>query len=221
MSQRQTTTKSYILVILFLILSSSLISAQENKNEITISGIAAHYIHNEKYHNLGPFNGYYKFPVDPGIEILFFRSLTKNTKLGTGLNFQKGRVASLMNGLRRFQFYEVAFPIIIQREFNLNEKIRLSLSSGVYTGVIPKINAQSPDKNENWHDYNSFDSDEKSSNDKWFADIYLTPCFSKPNSKFRDISFAPFVKYRINSTWLNYHQNKVHFGVKLSYTIGL
>jgi hypothetical protein len=218
MSKIQTTNKSFISVILFLILSSSLISAQEKKNEITISGIAAHYINNEKYQLIGPFHGYYKFPVDPGVELLYFRSLSKNTKLGAGLNFQKGRVASYLSGLRRFQFYEITIPALIQRDFILTEKSGLFLTCGIYSGKTPKIRVQTPDSYENWHEMR-IDISEKSS-DIWFTDLYFDAGYYS-FQKIWKMSINPFMSYRINDTWLNLHEKKFHYGIKLSYTIGM
>lgn len=192
---------------------------QEKKNTITIGGIAAHYINNEKYQLIGPFNGYYKFPVDPGFELLYLRPLWENLKVGTGFNFQQGRVASYMSGLRRFQFTEVSIPLILQGTTEINQKNSFFITSGIYTGAIPRIKAESPDKGENWNEYADFDMLEKSSDDIWFVDIYFDAGYSRSVAKNGNISIAPFVKYRSNSTWLNYHQKKAQFGFKLIYSL--
>jgi len=211
-----------VIVILFgsLFLTTSL-DAQEKKNTITVSGIVAHYINNEKYDLNGPVEGYYKSKVDPGFEILFLRSLAKNTRIGTGLNFQKGRVASYMSGLRRFNFYELSVPAILQQDFTLNEKERCFFTTGIYGGKTVLQKYASPDSFDNWHDSNDFKYLENYSDDVYFIDIYFDAGYSKSFAKLGDVSLAPFVKYRVNSTWLNYHQDKVHVGIKLSYSFKL
>jgi hypothetical protein len=210
-------------IILFLLLSILVgqihLLGQEKKNTITLGGITAHYINNEKYDLIGPFHGYYKFPVDPGFELLYFRSLSKNIKIGTGLDFQKGRVASYMSGLRRFKFEEISVPIMLQCESMLNEKNNLFLTMGIYAGKTILLKAASPTSNENWNDYQDFSIIENYSGDVYFADIYFDAGYSKSITKVGNISIAPFVKYRMNTTWLNYHQKKTQFGLKLIYSL--
>ena len=203
----------YLFVVLFI---SGPLWGQEKKNSIKLSGIVSHYINNEKYDLNGPFGGYYESSFDPGAEVLFFRKLSENIKIGTGVNYQKGRVASYMSGLRRFQFRELAIPVIIQKDFLLNKNNRWFLSTGIYSGKMILKKAESPDSFEHWHDFVILDRIENYSDDVYFADIYFDTGYSRIISC-GELSVAPFAKYRINTTWLNYHQKELSYGIKLNF----
>jgi hypothetical protein len=205
------------MLLVFLVLTTTL-CGQEKKNTITVSGIAAHFINNEKYDLIGPEPGYYKSKVDPGVEIIFLRSLAKNIKIGTGFNFQNGRVASYMSGLRRFDFYELSIPVILQKGFALNEKNRYFFTTGLYGGKTVIQKYASPTSSGTWVEYKEYSHLENYSDDVYFIDIYFDAGYSRSFAKLGDISLAPFVKYRANTTWLNYHQKRPHWGVKLSYS---
>ncbi len=213
--------KKIIFLLLVTVIGSNHLWGQAKKNTITVSGIAAHFINNEKYHLNGPEPGYYESKVDPGFEILLLRSLTKNTKIGTGFNFQKGRVASYMSGLRRFNFYDMSVPAILQTGFTLNEMNRCFFTAGIYGGKTVLQKYASPNNSGTWRDSKDFEYLENYSDDVYFLDLYFDAGYSRSFSKLGDISLAPFVKYRTNSTWLNYHQDKVHYGIKLSYSFKL
>lgn len=208
---------------LFTLLAVSLLTTplwgQEKKNSIQLAGIIAHYINIEKHQLDGPFQGYYESLVDPGLEILYFRSLFKTASIGTGFNYQKGRVASYLSGLRRFDFYEISFPFVLKKDFVFNEKNSCFLTSGIYWGKTILRKAENPDSAGNWHEFYNLEYMENYSDDISFLDIYLDAGYSFSLSKLGEISLAPFAKYRANTTWLNYHQNKYHFGIKLNYSL--
>lgn len=209
--------KINLLLFAILTLSASL-WGQEKKNSIKISGIASHYINNEKYDLHGPYGGYYESSFDPGTEVLFFRNLSESIKIGTGINYQKGRVASYMSGLRRFQFGELTIPVVIQKDFFPNRKNGWFLSTGVYSGKMILRKAENPDSFGHWHGYTIMDRIENYSDDVYFADIYFDTGYSRIISC-GELSVAPFVKYRINTTWLNYHQKELSYGIKLNFTV--
>ncbi|MDP2888295.1 MAG: hypothetical protein Q8P34_04910 [Bacteroidota bacterium] len=212
--------KQIVVVFMFLVSLCCTINldAQEKKNSITVSGIIAHFINNEKYQLNGPEPGYYESKIDPGLEILVLRSLTKNTKIGTGFNIQKVRVASYMSGLRRFDFYELSIPVIFQTGFTVGEKNRCFFTTGIYGGKTILQKYASPNSSGTWRDYKDFSQLENYSDDVYFIDAYFDTGYSRSFANLGDISLAPFVKYRLNSTWLNYHQDKVHYGIKLMYS---
>lgn len=215
--------KQIIVVFMFLVslCCTTNLWGQEKKNTIVVSGTLAHFINNEKYDLNGPEPGYYKSKVDPGFEILYLRSLTKNTRVGSGFNFQGGRVASYMSGLRRFDFYELSIPVIFQTGFTVGEKNRCFFTTGIYGGKTVLQKYASPNSSGTWRDYKDFSHLENYSDDVFFTDVYFDAGYSRSFAKLGDISLAPFVKYRLNSTWLNYHQDKVHYGIKLSYSFKL
>lgn len=53
----------------------------------------------------------------------------------------------------------------------------------------------------------------------YFTDYYLDAGFSRTIFKQNEISIAPFLKSRINTTWLNLHEKKFMYGIKLTYSI--
>ena len=181
------------LQLIFFLSLCNITWGQEKKNTISISGIAAHFVNNEKYHLIGPFHGYYESKIDPGIEILFLRSITNNTKIGTGFNFQEGRVASYMSGLRRFNFDEVSIPAILQTGFTIKEKNRCFLTAGVYGGKTILKKYGSPDNSENWRDYTTdFKDLENYSDDVYYMDIYFDMGYSISFGKGSNLALAPF-----------------------------
>jgi hypothetical protein len=194
--------------------------AQEKKNMIVFGSMVTRFSNIELIDwNFNSFYGYYVHPAGPGIEATYYRCLTPNTRIGTGLSWQHGRVASLISGFRRFRFDEVGVPVVFQTGFTFCRNYRFFLTTGFVFGDIVHINAESPDKGENWHDYDDFDPVEKNSNDTFFADYYLDAGFSRTIFKQNEISIAPFIKNRTNTTWLNLHEKKFMYGIKLAYSI--
>ncbi len=210
-------TYSFFMLLAIIILSATKVWGQEKKNIFRISGIAAHYIGNGNNKSLGPIFEYYNFPVDLGGELLYFRHLSEKFEIGTGFNYQNGRVASYRS--RRFEFYEISFPFVIKKDFIFNEKNSCFLTSGIYWGKTILRKTENPDSAGNWHEFPSLEFVENYSDDISFLDIYLDAGYSFSISKLSEISLAPFAKYRANTTWLNYHQNKYHFGIKLNYSL--
>ncbi len=206
--------------MLAIILFATTLCGQEKKNSFQLTGIITHYINNEKYQLNGAVPGYYEFSVDPGFEILYLRSLSNTISFGTGFNYQKGRVASYLSGLRRFHFNEVSLPLLLQTTHTFKAKNKLFISPGTYIGVVSNIVAESPDKNGNWQIYTDFWYPiEKNSDDIFFVDLYFDVGYGRLLTNNSEISIAPYIKYRLNTTWLNLHEKRFIFGIKLSYSI--
>ena len=151
--------------------------------------------------------------------MVYYRYLTLNTCIGTGLGWQNGKVASYISGLRRFKFDEVGVPFVLRTGFTFCQHYRFFLTTGIILGDMVHITAESPDKNESWHVYKDFDSVEKNSNDTFFVDYYLDAGFSRTIFNQNEISISPFLKNRINTTWLNLHEQRFMYGIKLTYSI--
>jgi hypothetical protein len=64
-------------------------------NRIKVTGTAVHFLNIEKRRSDIP-DGYFKFPVTPGFEFILLRQLGENTEIGTGINYQTGRIAPLL-----------------------------------------------------------------------------------------------------------------------------
>lgn len=212
--------KIIICLLLVVVSGSNHLFGQEKKNVIVFGSMVTRFSNIELHNwNFSSFYGYYEHPTGPGIEAIYYRCLTPNTRIGSGLNWQHGRVASDISWLRRFRFDEVGVPLVFQTGFTFYRNYRFFLTTGFVFGDIVHINAESPDKGENWHDYDNFDSAEKNSNDTFFVDYYLDAGFSRTIFKQNEISIAPFLKYRTNTTWLNLHEKRFMYGIKLTYSI--
>lgn len=210
--------KLKIIILLLLLFEINSLSSQEKKNSFKISGIAAHYIGNETYGKVDYHPGYYSFPIDIGIEVNYFRHLPFSINIGTGLSYQKGRVASHVSGFRRFQFYEISIPLLLQKGYSLNQKSYLFFTTGVYFGRMNLQGVQSPTSGGTWKEFGILEHLEGYSDDNHFLDISLDAGYSCKLKKWSEISFSPFLKYRINTIWLNTHQERLHYGVKLIYS---
>jgi len=209
-------------IVVFFLLFSSFSNynwGQEKKSMVVIGSMATRFSNIELHSLHGPHYGFYKHPAGPGIDALYYRCLTPNTRIGTGLSWQHGRVASYLSALRRFRFDEIGVPIVIQTGFTFCRNYRFFLTTGVVFGDVVHIRAESPDKNESWHVYDDFDSIEKNSSDTFFIDYYLDAGFSRTIFKQNEISIAPFLKNRINTTWLNLHEKRFMYGIRLTYSI--
>jgi hypothetical protein len=193
------------------------VCAQEAKNKFVLSGILAHYDQISKYGSAKVVPGYYQYPVDPGIEVLYLRNLNKNISLGTGICYQKGKIMDFIINQYRFHFAEVSIPILFNSRFKFDERNGLLISTGLYGGKTILKKAESAGKLGGWYKFPDFDISWYS-DDEFFLDIYFGAGYSYSISQKRSISIMPFVKYRANTVWLNEFQKKLHYGVKLSYS---
>ncbi|HRX10913.1 MAG TPA: hypothetical protein P5210_04655 [Draconibacterium sp.] len=95
-----------IFILIVIIISGIPLRAQETKNSVVLSGVLAHYEQISKYRRAKYVHGYYLYPVDPGIEVLYLRNLNKNISLGTGICYQKGKIMDFIFNPYRFHFAE-------------------------------------------------------------------------------------------------------------------
>jgi hypothetical protein len=209
-----------ILIFILIFFSVFQLQAQEAKNTIVLSGMLAHYEQISKYRSAKVIPGYYQYPVDPGIEILYLRNLNNNISLGTGICLQKGKIMDFIRNQYRFHFADVSIPILFNSHFNLDERNGLLISTGLYGGKTILLKAEDLTKFYDWNENPDFDIGWYS-DDEFFLDIYFGAGYSHSFTQNRIISVVPFVKYRVNTVWLNSFQKKLHYGVKLSYSVNL
>lgn len=84
-------------------------TAQESKNSLVLSGSLAHYERSGQSINV---IGSYKYPVDPGFELLYQYQLSSTFFLGAGLNYQFGRIANWEGQVDRFRFGKMSCPLL-------------------------------------------------------------------------------------------------------------
>ena len=211
--------KIAVCLLLFTVMGSNSLWGQEKKNMIVFGTMTTRFSNIELHELHQSFYGYYEHPAGSGIEALYYRCLTPNTRIGTGLSWQHGKVASFLSGFLRFRFDEVSVPLLFQTGFTFCRNYRFFLTTGLVFGDIVHITTEIMGKYEDWWAYDNFDSIEKNSNDTFFIDYYLDAGFSRKIFKQNEISIVPFLKNRTNTTWLNLHEKRFMYGIKLTYSI--
>ena len=206
-----------ILILILILLSGVCLQAQEAKNKFVVSGMLAHYDQISKYHSADVIIGYYRYPIDPGIEVLYLKNLNKTFSLGTGVCYQKGRMSDFIHNPYKFNFAEVSIPFLFSSRFKLDEKNGLLFTTGLYCGKTILRRVYFLDSVNNWGEIPDFDIGYYS-DDVFFLDIYFSAGYSYSILQKSSISITPFIKYRPNTVWLNSFQKKLHYGVKLSYS---
>ncbi len=207
-----------IIIIILIFFSVFQLQGQENKNTLVLSGILAHYDQIRKYGSAKVVPGYYQYPVDPGIEVLYLRKLNNNISMGTGISYQKGKIMDFIINTERFHFAEISVPFLLSSRLKFNERNGLLITSGLYGGKTILLKAESASSVYDWNEIPDFNL-AWYSDDVFFLDIYFGAGYSYSFSKNKVISLMPFVKYRANTVWLNSFQRKLHYGVKINYEL--
>lgn len=132
-----------ILIFVLIFFSVIELQAQEAKNTFIVSGILAHYGQISKYRKAKYVYGYYLYPVDPGVEVLYLRNLNNNIFLGTGVCYQKGKIMDFIINQYRFHFTEVSIPVLLSRSFNFDKRNGLLITTGLYGGKTFLLKAES------------------------------------------------------------------------------
>jgi hypothetical protein len=216
-----------LITVLFIIIATTLSFGQEKKNRIQFGGFISHHLKNEEmdFYPFDPHDGYYNFPISPGIEITYERKIFPNYFIATGINFQKVHVSSYIRPIeveytyvRRFRYNETSIPLLIKRAFKLKKRNSLYSTAGLYFGKQTKIVSETPVRVgwDNWYDLSIIQG---YSNDTFFSDIYLDFGYHQSFSNRFNISLSPYIKYRINDTWLTKHVKRFQYGFKIYYSI--
>lgn len=189
--------------------------AQESKSSLVFSGSLNHYVRSGK--NLDVI-GFYKYPVDPGFELLYQYQLSNSFFLSTGLNYQFGRIANWEGQVDRFRFGELSLPIIGKLKFSNNNKTGLFTILGFSYGQMTYVDWESPAKGNDWDNVNK-KFDEHYSNDDSFADVLLGMGISFPIFHQNEFAITPYLRYRVNDNWMEYARKSSYYGIKFSYQL--
>jgi hypothetical protein len=213
--------RNLVLILILYISQNMTVLGQETKNYLTLSGNLAHFINYEEQDDFYPYPGYFKFAVSPGTEMIYSREISSKLMAETGIFFELGMFSSysIDFGQMRFYSFEISTPFCFKRVFRFRNGNQHYVTSGVYLGKIIKVVGQYPDS-QNWQK-----TDNKYlpyfSNDTFYSDLYLDWGYVFTRDKKQEISISPFLKYRFNSTWLNHHESKFNYGIKLNLTFKL
>lgn len=210
--------KSFCFFMLLIIISLNTSVFSQKKNSLTVSAIADNYVGIKDQFYDGRNLDYNSIP-GPGIELSFMSEIFKGLNIGTGINYQLGLASSYINYYeRRFKFTDICFPLLLRKYIKIKDYEHLYITTGIYFGKTKNINVDFPGSN-GWNRWPDYSTIENYSDDILFSDMYLDFGYHSSLNKLFTISVAPFFKYRINTTWLNYHQNKFHFGIKINYAL--
>lgn len=203
------------LVLVVFVLMSVCCSAQESKSSLVFSGTLNHY---ERSGKTAPIIGFYKYPVDPGFELLYQYQLSNLFSFNTGINYQFGRVANWEGQVDRFRFGEISLPIIGKLNLASNNNKGLFTMVGFSYGKMAYSYWESPSKGSGW-DRVDKKYDEHYSNDDSFADVLIGMGISFPIYHQNEFAFTPYLKYRVNDNWMGYALNSMYYGFKISYQL--
>ncbi len=207
--------KLFFFLLPFIISTLSISVFGQKKNCLTVSAIAANYIGVKDEHYDGR-NLDYNFIPGPGVEINYMFEILKGINIGTGINYQLEFTSSYIDYYeRRFKFNDISFPILLKKYIKIKDYEHLYVTTGIYFGKTKNIDVDYPGSN-GWNPWPNYDTLENYSEDIRFSDLYLDFGYHSSLNKCFAFSFAPFFKYRINTTWVNYYQKKNNFGIKLN-----
>lgn len=205
--------KKTILLILFTFFL--ILRSVGQNNEIRISGEISHTVHNKNLSGVPD----YHFLGSKGLELAYFRELDHNWMIGLGGIFQWSTYYHEID--IRFDCNEIGFGVFLKKSFiHLNDgKLIFSSTLGMYNGIVTDTQ-QFLLRSGYWiRMYNSYLDEE--SDKKFFSDLYYDIECSIKTGNVGNISFAPFLKYRLKETWVNELYSGFQCGIKLCYTYSL
>lgn len=205
------------LLLIFFVFISAYCPAQESKSSLVLSGALAHYERTDKSVNV---IGFYKYPVDPGLELLYQYQLGSTFFLSAGFNYQIGRVANWEGPVDRFRFGEMSLPLIGKLKFSSYNKTNLFATMGFFYGKMVYVDWESPAKGNEWANVDK-KYNEHYSNDDSFADIMIGMGISFTIFHQNEFAITPYLKYRVNDNWINYARHNISYGIKISYQLNL
>lgn len=217
------TQVQFIFLILTLIHFSNTLLGQEKKNSISLGGLLNLATGIDDFKNQH-FEGYNLSSLKPGVEIAYWKRISRNIECGTGFNFKTSRISSnadtYFDATFRFKQSEISIPFLSKWKISMNNQNYWYVTTGVYCGVQLDIKCEFPVSG-GWMKLEDNEDIEGYSGDFFFTDLYLDAGYAKSFKKFGALSISPFLLIRANKTWLSTYQNKLQYGIKLSYLIFL
>jgi hypothetical protein len=164
--------------------------------------------------------GFYNYPVDPGLEIVYQYKLNNSFFISSGINFQHGRIANYKHSEDRLRFNELSIPLVAKAMLYSGIKSQFYISSGISLGWLTGFDWESPDSADNWKrvDYR-YDEDDYSG-DNFFIDILFSPGVAFKSGK-NGFSVAPYFNFRLNDYWIGSFREKFYYGIKMNYQLNL
>lgn len=208
-----------IRINLYLILMLTLYSnvfAQDRGNALIINGTLEHYI---PYGRTFQHEGFYKYPVAPGLSVLYQYQLSPKYFLSSGIVYQMGRVATYINVPNRFRFGEMSVPLILKRVLTEDEHKELSMSVGIFYGKMIHLNWEAYGSG-GWQDV-AREYNEHYSEKNIFADLFFSLGITIPVNNGTKFGIEPYLKYRVKDNWMGYDRSEMHLGLMINYKFNL
>jgi len=207
----------FSLILVLVLLFPRPIYAQLSKSSLIIGGTLAHYDRANKFSDI---IGFYKYPVDPGLELLYQYQFNNTFYLGAGINYQLGRIANWEGQVDRFRFSEISVPLIGKLKITQNNKKNFFALVGVSLGKMVNVDWESPIKGTGWDNvdkkYDPHYSDKNS-----FVDLLFGMGLSIPTFHHHELAAIPYLKYRVNENWIGYARDNFFYGIKFNYQLNL
>ncbi|HLN74406.1 MAG TPA: hypothetical protein VK205_14015 [Prolixibacteraceae bacterium] len=205
------------LLLVVFVLMSVYCSAQESKSDLVFSGTLAHY---QRLGGNTGIQGFYNYPVDPGIEVLYQYRVANTFLLSSGLCYQYGRIASWKGSENRFRFGEISLPLIFKQLLVKDDKLNLFTSFGISYGKMLNLDWEVPEKGTGWGAVDRHQNEHYSVKNA-FSDLLFDVGVSFPLSNQNAIAISPYLKYRLKDYWMEYFRKDVYYGIKISYLFSL
>jgi hypothetical protein len=204
-----------IVLCLLLIVFPGKVKAQEVKSDIGFNLTLAHFTGTSKELDYPP-KGYYTYPINPGIEILYRYKLTNWISVGTGACYQTGQIPAYLN---RFKFDEFSIPLLFRFVTNPASKSNVFLSTAIYAGKILYVSADNYGKID-WHKLELKYIQGYSPN-SFFVDLSLYAGISSKALNQSKFSVSPVVKFRVKENWMENYRKSMYYGIIISYQLNL
>lgn len=191
-------------------------SAQEGKSALIISGALAHF---SRTGENASSNGFYQFPVDPGLSVFYQYQIGKKYFLSSGISYQMGRLATHDGYMDRFRFGEISVPLMLKRNLVHWNKTEFFMTIGISYGEMIHLDFESYGSG-GWQDVPR-KYDERYSEEDSFTDLLFNPGISFHVNQKTIVEIAPFLKYRVNDNWMEYARGNRYYGLMINYKFNL
>jgi len=209
--------KICIIALMFLFFKDKTM-AQQGKSDLVFSGTLAHYIRSGIESGTP---GFYVYPVDPGLEVLYQYRLGSAFFISSGLSYQTGRIATLKGAERRFSFGEISVPILFKSILVQREKVNLFATAGLSYGQMIHLNIEAPTSQSEWieipREFRKYE--EHYSEKDAFADLLFGLGVSYTLSPKSEFAILPYFKYRVKDNGMEYFRDNKYYGIKISYQL--
>lgn len=181
--------------------------AQESKSSLIISGSVLHFEGKQNHlvgNNANGIMGYYSYPMNSGLGILYQYQIFKENYLLAGIKYQACHVASTEDGIFRFRYWEPSISVQLKHYYFKSGKIGLFSTIGMAVGKMKSVVIESHGHGNDWNNFGTTYLQNYSSNNS-FKDIIISTGVLIPNNH---IEVAPLVGYRVNDNWISFYRNR-------------